>query len=70
MPLYNVSLLLEHLLSDLIFSCVIVLLCWYNGCCPVLWDPIPRMCIIFPLAFFIVPRWRMCRFFYSYCMLS
>jgi hypothetical protein len=26
MPLYNVSLLLEHLLSDMIFSCVIFLL--------------------------------------------
>ena len=53
MPLYNVSLLLDHLLSDPIFSCVIVLLCWYNGCCLFLWDSAPRMCMIFSFDTFI-----------------
>jgi len=52
MPLYNVSFLLDHLLSDLIFSCVIVLLCRYNGCCLILWYSSPRMCMIFSFSTF------------------
>jgi len=55
MPLYNVSLLLDHLLSDLIFTCVIVLLCTYNCCCLILGDSAPRMCTF--IHSYYMPSW-------------
>jgi hypothetical protein len=66
MPLYNVCLLLEHFVSDLILNFVIVLLCRTNGYCVNHWDSVPRICRIFPSTTFIWLPYKDCTLFHSY----